>query len=63
MRHSAEPANHEWKVATTGKPEIPGRIRRHQSERRVEAAMHVDEVDALAPEQRPEVASKSESGR
>ena len=43
-------------------PQIAGGLGCHQPERRVEAAVHVDDVDALAPEQRPEVAAERDAG-
>ena len=43
--------------------EVPGSLRRHQSQGGVEAAVHVDHVDPLAPEQRAEVATERGPGR
>src|SRR4249919_2818633 len=45
-----------------GKPQVSGGIRCHQSERRVESPMNVNELDVLAPEQVSEAAPKTEPG-
>jgi hypothetical protein len=62
--HAAEGRTGEPRVERRhhGQIEIGGSQRRHQTERRVEASMHVDDVDPLALEELAETAPEVETG-
>ena len=59
QRRAGEP---RMKCCDHRQTQVPGGLRRYQAQRRVQSAMHVHHVDALAPEQVAQLAPQTQAG-